>query len=292
MESKAHIYPLRSAADVEQIRGALSESTTKRVVIIGGGYIGLETAASLTKIGAKVKVIEREDRVLARVTTPEMSTFFTKLHTDHGVDVLTGQSVTQITNDDDALSVICNDGSVQPADVIILGVGVRVNTELAEAAGLDVANGIRVDHTAATNDDSIFAIGDCALHHNPHYDSDVRLESVQNAVDQAKIAAGAICGKEVNYDSIPWFWSDQYDLKLQIVGLSTGYDRALLRKEAGDGIKFSIWYFAGDRLLAVDAINNARAYVIGTKLIKSGQLIDFEKLADPEVVLKPVHILR
>ena len=291
LDAANSVYPLRSAADVEQIRTALADGTKRRVVIIGGGYIGLETAASLTKIGAKVKVIEREERVLARVTTPEMSAFFTELHENNGVEVLTGRSVISFSSDGEVTKVNCTDGSVHPADVVILGVGVRVNTELAEAAGLTVQNGIRVNEFTATNDENIFAIGDCAYHRNPHYDSLVRLESVQNAVDQAKVAAAAVCGREIAYDAIPWFWSDQYDVKLQIVGLSGGYDRAILREEAGDDVKFSIWYFAGQRLLAVDAVNNARAYVIGTKLISSGAVIDQAKLADPETVLKPANIL-
>jgi len=187
--------------------------------------------------------------------------------------------------------VICSDGTQYEADIIVIGVGIQVNTELAEKAGLTIENGIRVDATAKTNDDHIYAIGDCTFHHNPHYDRFVRLESVQNAVDQAKIAAANICGKRTIYDNLPWFWSEQYDIKLQMVGLSKGYDQVITRKETGAGKSLSVWYFKGDTLLAVDAINNAKAYVYGTKFIKSGEKIDKSKLADPLAEFKPINLL-
>jgi 3-phenylpropionate/trans-cinnamate dioxygenase ferredoxin reductase subunit len=167
-----------------------------------------------------------------------------------------------------------------------------VNLELAKEAGILIENGIKVDETAKTSDTNIYAIGDCTFHFNPHYDRFIRLESVQNAVDQAKIAAAAICGKTPVYNSIPWFWSDQYDIKLQMVGLSTGYNKVLLRKEEGDLQKFSIWYFKDDELLAVDAVNNAKAYVIGTKFIKERKLVDPIKLTDPTTPFKPLNLVK
>ncbi len=283
-----NLYPLRTAKDVENIRNTLGGAHGKKVVIIGGGYIGLETAASLRKLGAEVTVLEREDRVLARVTTPIMSNFFTHLHEDNGVKVLAGKNVVELADHEGGTEVRCSDGSVYAAHLVVVGVGIRLNTELATAAGLEVDNGIRVDESTQTSNPDIYAIGDCTRHHNPHYDRLVRLESVQNAVDQAKVAAKAICGEEATYDAIPWFWSDQYDVKLQMVGLAEGGDEVVVRQEEGEGHKFSIWYFRGDALLAVDAVNNAKAYVLGTRFIKSGQAIDRRKLVDPTVNLKEI----
>lgn len=290
LDNAKNIFPLRTMADVEGIRKALGESPKKNVVIIGGGYIGLEIAASLNKLGATVTVLEREERILARVTVSEMSEFFHSLHQKKGVDILTKKNVTAVETNTEH-TIICDDGSAYFADIIIIGVGIRVNTEIAEKAGLVTENGIKVDAMAKTSNEEIYAIGDCTFHHNPHYDRFVRLESVQNAVDQAKVAAAAICGKEVIYDSIPWFWSDQYDVKLQIVGLSEGHDNSIIRKEEKEQPCFSIWYFSGDRLLSVDAINNAKAFVLGTKFIKTGQLINKSNLADTSVELKPAHLM-
>lgn len=292
IDTAKHLYPLRTAADVENIRTAMGDGAGKRVVIIGGGYIGLEIAASMKKLGADVTVLEREERVLARVTAPEMSAFFQSLHADRGVEVLTNKNVISISTKDGLNTVACSDDTHYEADIIILGVGIRVNLELAQDAGLAIENGIRVDATARTSDENIYAIGDCSYHHNPHYDRMVRLESVQNAVDQAKVAAAAISGKEVTYDTTPWFWSDQFEVKLQMVGLSTGYNQLIRRDEEGDSIKFSVWYFKDDQLLAVDAVNNAKAYVLGTKFIKEGVKVDKLKLADPTVEFKPVNLVK
>jgi len=289
--SSNKIFPLRTAADVANIRTCLAESENKRVVVIGGGYIGLETAASLIKLGASVTVLEREERILARVTAPEMSAFFQNLHAENGVDIFTQKNVIAIETNNEEKLVKCDDGVSYTANIIIVGVGIHVNTEMAASAGLTIENGIKVDETAKTVDDDIYAIGDCTFHYNPHYDRFVRLESVQNAVDQAKVAAFAICGNETRYDTIPWFWSDQFDVKLQMVGLSQGYDQVILRKEADNEKCFSVWYFKVDHLLAVDAVNNAKAYVYGTKFIKSGDKIDKAKLEDPEVEFNPINLL-
>ncbi len=291
LDNAHQCYPLRTATDVHHIRQALLQSAQKRVVIIGGGYIGLETAASMHKMGANVTVLEREPRILARVTAPLMSDFFQQLHSDHNVDIFTAKDVTRIDTKDNSNIVICADGSQYPADIIVVGVGIRVNAELASAANLTVENGIVVDESARTNDENIYAIGDCSYHHNIHYNRMIRLESVQNSVDQAKVVAASICGKDILYDSIPWFWSDQYDVKLQMVGLATGYTKIVQRKEPGAGHKFSVWYFANKRLLAVDAVNHAKAYVIGTKLIKSGAVIDQHKLSDINIELHPDSLI-
>lgn len=291
IDTSKNVFPIRTAKDIADIRSALDQSKDKRIVIVGGGYIGLEAAASLKKAGADVTVLEREERVLARVTAPEMSNFFKELHTENEVPILTAKDVKAIETQRGYNEVLCTDGSRYIADILILGCGIRVNQELAKEAGLGIENGIRVNSMARTNDKDIYAIGDCTFHYNPHYDRFIRLECVQNAVDQAKVAAAAICGKEPIYDTIPWFWSDQYDVKLQMVGLSEGYDRALVRKEVNRDNCFSIWYFKGDTLLAVDAVNNAKAYVYGTKFIKSGEKIDTSKLLDSSIEFKPANLL-
>ena len=293
IESIQHLYPLRTAADVSNIREAFVKSEQKRIVIIGGGYIGLETAASLKKLGASsVTVLERESRILARVTAPEMSQFFENLHAEKGVSILTNKNVSLLVNNEETSEVYCEDGSVYPADIVIVGVGIHVNSELAEQAGIEIENGIKVNGQCQTNLKDIYSIGDCSFHHNPHYDRYIRLESVQNAVDQAKITAAALCEKEANYDTLPWFWSDQYDVKLQMVGLSTGYNDVVVRKEIeqDDSHKFSVWYFKDEELLAVDAINNAKAYVMGTKFIKSRLMIDKNKLIDNRIDIKTLSL--
>ncbi|XQW83425.1 NAD(P)/FAD-dependent oxidoreductase [Thalassotalea piscium] len=285
IEQANNLFALRTQSDVEKIRQALKLSKDKRVVIIGGGYIGLETAASIKKLGGEVTVLERENRLLARVTSPEMSDFFKQLHITHGVNIETNQNVSSIKIIDGKQVVSCEDNKEYIADLIIVGVGIRVNQELAKQAGLSVENGITVDEHCLTSDKNIYAIGDCAFHYNKHYSRWLRLESVQNAVDQSKISASSICGKEVSYDAIPWFWSDQFDIKLQMVGLASGYDKVIVRKEVNEESKFSVWYFKGDELLAVDAINHAKAYVLGTKLIKSKAIINKVHLANAEILL-------
>ncbi|PWJ43883.1 NAD(P)/FAD-dependent oxidoreductase [Sediminitomix flava] len=291
IEKAKNLFPLRSAKDVSDIKTAFKESEQKRVLIIGGGYIGLETAASLKKMGGMVSVLEREDRVLARVATAPISTFFQSYHKEKGVEIFCEKNVVSIRTDENQNVVTCADGSTFEADIIIVGVGVSVNAELAEKAGLELENGIKVNAFTQTNDENIYAIGDCSFHHNPHYDRSHRLESVQNAVDQAKVAAKNICGIPTNYESIPWFWSDQFEVKLQMIGLFEGLTESVVRKEADNPLKFSVWHFKGDELLAVDAINNPKAYVIGTKFIKERTLVDKEKLSDPLTELKPKNLI-
>ncbi|SNR16608.1 NAD(P)/FAD-dependent oxidoreductase [Tenacibaculum jejuense] len=277
-----HVFTLRNANDVDGIRKALHKTNTKNVVIIGGGYIGLETAASLKKLGANVTVLEREQRILARVTTSYLSDFFHNLHKTNSVNIFTKKNVIEITDS----KVICEDSSSYDADIIIVGVGIQVNTELAKQVDLKIENGICINKRTETSQENIYAIGDCTYHYNIFYDRYVRLESIQNAVDQAKIAAKNICEIDATYDSVPWFWSDQYDVKLQIVGLADGYDNKVIRIE-GDK-KFSIWYFKGEELLAVDSINNAKSYVLGTKYIKTKVRIDKVALVNPESDLKSI----
>ncbi|MEP0212365.1 MAG: FAD-dependent oxidoreductase [Cellulophaga sp.] len=278
-------FCLRTAEDVANIKEAYNASKNKRVVIIGGGYIGLETAASLQKIGAEVVVLERESRILKRVATSVISNFFRDLHTHNGVQIFENKEVNKIENEADVTKVYSTDGSCYKADILILGVGVVPNTDLAKMANLDLKNGICVSNTGVTSNTSIYAVGDCSYHYNPHYKTYIRLESVQNAVDQSKVVAASIAGKEYVYDTIPWFWSDQYNIKLQIVGLANNYTDSIIREEQNKENVISVWYFKNDELLAVNAINNTKAYVLGTKFIKEGKKIDKEKLAKASIPL-------
>lgn len=282
LEHASNIYTLRTAADVLKIKKAFNELRLKRVVIIGGGYIGLETAASLKKLGGDVSVLEREDRLLARVTSTEMSDFFNELHTSNGVDIRTSQNVVELSSTDNVTKVTCEDTSTFEADIVIIGVGVRVNQTLAVQANIECDNGIKVNNACQTSAQHIYAIGDCSYHYNTHYNRWMRLESVQNAVDQGKVAAANICEKTTSYNTIPWFWSDQFDIKLQMVGLSAGYTEQIIRKEPEDKNKFSVWYFKGDELLSVDAVNHAKAYVLATKLLKQKANIDKQALLNSE----------
>jgi len=283
-------FALRTAQDAINIRKYIEDNQPKNVVIIGGGYIGLETAASLTKLGLQVSVIERENRILARVTSPEMSDFFRQLHVANGVHIHEGQTVSSISSDNGKTVVICNDNTKHKADLIIIGTGISVNLEIAKAAGVLIDQGIKVDKHCKTNVSRIYAIGDCTNHPSTFYNRDVRLESVQNAVDQAKVAAANICEREISNDAIPWFWSDQYDLKLQMVGLQQGYNEVITRTTASEdgNYKFSMWYFLNDQLLAVDAVNDSKAYVYGTKYIKSRSIINKQLLSDASIELKSI----
>lgn len=284
IESSNKVFPLRSLEDVQQIKEAVYAVQSKRVAIIGGGYIGLETAASLRKLGAKVTVLEREERVLARVTCEEMSSFFQRLHTSNGVQILTQKEVVQVKDHPSKVELHCSDSSMFTADICILGVGISPNTVLAQENGLKTENGILTDSFGRSSDPEIYAIGDCSNHFHERYQTHLRLESVQNAVDQAKVAVANICGKETLYDNIPWFWSDQYSTKLQIAGLSSSYTEVICRKSSEDS--FSLWYFHHDTLLAVDAINDTKAYVNGMKWLKNKTRLDKEKIGNREEELK------
>lgn len=283
LQNAKHVFPLRTALDVNNIKQAMCEKAEPKVVIIGGGYIGLETAASLKKLGADVTVLEREERILARVTTPTMSSYFASLHDQNGVKIQCSKNVERLTYGT-SNQLHCDDNTTYDADIIIVGVGVRVNTDLAKMANIEIDNGLKVNEFGATAANNIYAIGDCSNHFNPHYGRFIRLESVQNAVDQAKSVAQAICGKPTPYNAIPWFWSDQFNIKLQIVGLSQGFTDVIVRKEHAD--KFSLWYFKDSQLLAVDAVNNAKDYVVATKAIKNALIIDKTALEDPSLAVQ------
>lgn len=259
------IYYLRTVADIDQIAASLPN--VKKAVIVGGGYIGLETAASLRKKNIEVTVIEAVDRILQRVTAPVMSEFFARVHREEGVTVLEGTGLGEFLGSEGHVNGIrTSNGDTIDADIVIVGVGIVVNDELAKDCGLSVDNGIVVNDYCETDDEHILAIGDCTNHYNAHYDRRIRLESVPNANEQARIAAKTICGKKVAYNSLPWFWSDQYDIKLQIAGLSQGYDAIEVRGD-NNSRKFCVYYLKDGELIAVDAVNSPKEFMQGKKLI-------------------------
>ena len=258
------VVTLRSLLDAARIRRELQPG--HRVVVIGGGYIGLEVAAIARGMGLEVTVLEAAERVLGRVVAPDVSRFFTRLHRNHGVDLRVGTGVIRIAGETRAEAVVLADGTSIPADFVLLSIGAVPETTLAEVAGLDVRDGILVDGSARTSALDVYAAGDCARFQSGRFGRSIRLESVQNAIDQAKAAAEAMLGREPGYDPVPWFWSDQYDVKLQIVGLSQGYDRIDIDGDPETG-PFSVAYIADDKLLAVDSINHARRHMQSRKLI-------------------------
>jgi 3-phenylpropionate/trans-cinnamate dioxygenase ferredoxin reductase subunit len=283
------VHYLRDIGDVDQIKHFVGKG--KSTVIIGGGYIGLETAASLRKLGMEVTVLEAMPRVLQRVTTEEISAFYTRIHTEEGVKIITDASVQSIEGSKHAESVKLADGTELKADLVIIGVGVIPATSLAEEAGLEVGNGIIVDEYARTSDHNIVAAGDCSFHHNPIYGRDLRLESVQNANDQAKVAANTICGKLEAYKALPWFWSDQYDLKLQIAGLSQGFDQVIIRGSTETGRSFAAFYLSEGKLLAVDAINRPKEFMLCKRALSNEVTVDCNLLADESIDIKTVFNL-
>ncbi|MGB5111280.1 MAG: FAD-dependent oxidoreductase [Mycobacterium sp.] len=272
----AGVFYLRTAADVEMIREATSPG--RRAVIVGGGYIGLETAASLRALGLEVTVLEATERVLERVTAPEVSAFFDRIHREEGVNIRTGALVEALSGDGRVREVILAGGESIPADLVIVGIGVEPNTELAAAAGLVVDNGVVIDDQARTSDPDIVAAGDCASHHMARYGRRIRLESVPSAVEQAKVAAATVCGKSKNIAALPWFWSDQYDLKLQIAGLNTGYDEVVLSGDPTRDRDFTCFYLRAGELIAADCINRPRDFMFSKRAITQQVPIDRAEL--------------
>lgn len=270
------IHYLRTAADVELIRAAATPG--RRVVIVGGGYIGLETAASLCSLGMNVTVLEATERVLERVTAPEVSAFYTRIHNGEGVEIRTHALVEAFFGNGGVQEVVLADGESIPADLVIVGVGVVPNTELASAAGLSVDNGIVIDDQARTSDPDIVAAGDCTSHTMARYGSRIRLESVSSAGEQAKIAAATICGKHSAIAALPWFWSDQYDLKLQIAGLNAGYDEVLLSGDPSRERDFSCFYFREGELIAADCVNRPRDFMSSKRAISQQLRVDRSEL--------------
>jgi 3-phenylpropionate/trans-cinnamate dioxygenase ferredoxin reductase subunit len=281
------VHYLRSIADVAGIREDFQSG--RRLVVIGAGYIGLEVAAVAQQAGLVVTVIEMADRVMSRVVSPEISDFYQIEHTNQGVRFRLSTSVSALKGKKRVKSVTTSDDEEIPADLVVIGVGILPNTELATAAGLDVENGIVVDDHCRTGDPDIYAMGDCTSHPNAIYDRRLRLESVHNALEQAKTTAANICGKDASYCQVPWFWSDQYDLKLQIAGLSEGYDGVAVRGNPAER-SFSCLYLMENRLIAVDAINAPRDFVQSKQLIADRNEIDHGLLDDATVALKDLAI--
>ncbi|MES2020252.1 MAG: FAD-dependent oxidoreductase [Pseudomonadota bacterium] len=279
------VHGVRTRADVDRMIAELPAVT--HAIVIGGGYIGLEAAAVLTKLGKPVTVLEAAPRVLARVAGEALSHFYEGEHRAHGVDLRTGVTVESIVGQDGAASgVRLADGTVLPGNLVIVGIGIIPAVAPLLAAGADGGNGVSVDALCRTSLPDIFAIGDCAAHPNPYADGAViRLESVQNANDQATTVAKLLTGEETPYDAVPWFWSNQYDLKLQTVGLSIGYDAVVLRGDVA-ARSFSVIYLKHGHVIALDCVNATRDYVQGRALVVARAVVDPARLADAAVPLK------
>lgn len=281
-----NVHDLRTLADVERIRPQMVAG--RRIVIIGAGYIGLEAAAVASQMGLDVTVLEMAPRVLARVTSEVMSAFFAAEHTAQGVKILTGTALSYLEGADGAVNAaILADGTSLPADLVLAGIGILPNEELAKDAGIACSNGVLTDRDGRTSDPRVFAAGDCAARPLVHYGRTGRLESVHNAIEQGKLAAAAILGQPRPAEDCPWFWSDQYDLKLQIAGLSTGYDQVILRGEA-KARKFAAFYLKAGTLIAVDAVNSPPEFLASKKLIIAGAKPDPARLADTSIAMKDI----
>jgi 3-phenylpropionate/trans-cinnamate dioxygenase ferredoxin reductase subunit len=276
------VFTVRDKADADRL--ATEMKPGHRLLIVGGGYIGLEAAAVARKLGLDVTLIEMADRILARVAAPETADAIRAIHHSEGVQILERMGLTRLIGDDGRVKAAeLSDGRVLDTDLVIVGIGVTPNDRLAADAGLEVQNGIVVDAFGRTTDPDVYAMGDCAV--QDWHGHAVRLESVQNAVDQAEAVAEILAGASEPYRPKPWFWSDQHDVKLQIAGFNLGYDQTVLRPGAREG-SLSVWYFRAGRFIAVDAINDAKAYVTGKKLLDSGRTVDPEAIADPALDLK------
>ncbi|MBC7480020.1 MAG: FAD-dependent oxidoreductase [Pseudorhodobacter sp.] len=274
------VYTVRSLGDVDAMKAEFVAG--RRLIIVGGGYIGLEAAAVAAKLGLDVTVLEMAPRILQRVAAPETSDYFRALHQAHGVKVLESTGLDRLLGDTHVTGARLSNGTELPADFVIVGVGILPGTQLCDAANIALENGIRTDAHGRTSQPHVWAAGDCASF--PWRSGRLRLESVGNAIEQAEAVADNILGRDTPYHAHPWFWSDQYDTKLQIAGLNTGYDRIVTRGPEGEAVSF--WYYQGDTLLAVDAMNDPRAYMVGKRLIEMGKSPDPAAIADPATALK------
>ena len=280
------VFTLRNIADIDRVAPAFQSG--RRLLIVGGGYIGLEAAAVARQLGLEVTLLEMADRILQRVAAAQTSDYFRDLHRRHGVDIRESARMKQLLEADGRVSgAELESGEIIDADLVLVGIGGIANTALAEAAGLDCDNGIRVNEICQTSDPNIFAAGDCACF--TRGGQQIRLESVQNAADQGDLVARHLAGEDVRYDAMPWFWSDQYDCKLQIVGLNHGHDRTVLRPGANEYSQ-SVWYYRGDELLAIDAMNEPKSYAFGRKIIEAGSNPSPQQVADPDTDLKALAL--
>ena len=280
------VHDLRGLADVDRIQPQMVDG--RRLVIVGAGYIGLEAAAVARQMGLEVTVLEMADRVLARVTSPVMSEFYEKEHRAQGVTILTGAHLDHLDGQDGHVrAAVLADGTSIPADMVLVGIGILPNLELAADAGLTIDNGIATDCDARTSDPRIFAAGDCTSRPLVHHGRTGRLESVHNAIEQGKLAAAAILGKPRPPEDCPWFWSDQYDLKLQIAGLNQGYDQIVVRGNP-DERKFAAFYLRNGTLIAVDAVNSPPEFLASKKLIMTGTKVAPDMLKDTSISMKDI----
>lgn len=273
------VFTVRDLADVDAMAPRFVKGA--KVLIVGGGYIGLEAAAVAAKLGLEVTLAEMADRILQRVAAPVTSDYFRALHQQHGVTLREGVGLDRLLGDTQVTGARLSNGTDIAADFVITGVGIEPDVVLAEAAGIEIENGIKVDAQGRTNVLGIWAAGDCTSF--PYRGGRIRLESVPNAIDQAEVVAENILGAGKEYVATPWFWSDQYDVKLQIAGLNAGYDRVVSRRGEGSA---SFWYYLGETLLAVDAANDPRGYMVGKRLIEAGKSPDPALIADPATDLK------
>ena len=281
-ESK-NIYYLRNIEDAEKIKHSIKQNQS--IVIIGGGYIGLEVAATAIKFGCEVTVIEQQDRVMKRVVSKEVSNFFEDYHLSQGVRFIFNDEINSIKRVNNKHEISLSTGKIIHADSILVGIGGIPNTEIAENTNIEINNGISIDSKCKTNVNNIFSMGDCTNFWSELYGKKIRLESVQNAIDQAKVLADNIMNIDSSYDSVPWFWSDQYDLKLQIAGLSEGYDETILRGDKKTK-SFSCLYLKEGKIIAIDAINRPKDFIQSKVLIHEKRRIDREKASNDDFELK------
>lgn len=280
---RSNVFELRNLADVQRLRPAFLPG--RKLLVLGGGYIGLETAAVATQAGLSVHVVERATRVLERVACPHTSVAIRALHQRHGVSIHEGRTLRHVEGDSNVTAVELDTGLRIACDLVVVGVGVVPQTALAESAGLDCDDGILVDSFGRASVPDVWAAGDCARFRlNGEL---TRLESVQNAIDQAEAVADDMLGQGRIYQPVPWFWSDQYDMKLQIVGLNRGYDAVVSHVSAKGA---SHWYFREDRLISVDALNDGRAYMVGKKLLEAGRVVSRSEVERPN--FEPMQLLR
>jgi 3-phenylpropionate/trans-cinnamate dioxygenase ferredoxin reductase component len=280
---RPNVHYVRQIDDIVRLREQFLPG--KRLIIIGGGYIGLEAASVGIKNGLAVTIIEALPRVLARVAAPALSAFYERAHRSHGVDIRTGIGVHSFEGSSSVETVVLADGTRLPVDLLVVGIGLIPNTELAEAAGLEVSNGIVVDSFTRTADPNIYSIGDCCNHENMFLGRRLRLESVPNAIEQARVCAASICGKPTPYSAVPWFWSDQYDLKLQMVGISQGYDEIAIRGDI-NGTSFCAFYLANKTVISAEAVNRPQEFMVAKKLIAARARASVQELEDERLQMR------
>ncbi|MGW5153006.1 NAD(P)/FAD-dependent oxidoreductase [Rhodococcus koreensis] len=285
-----NVHTLRRIADIDEMRAQFTPGA--RLVVLGGGYVGLEVAAVARKSGLDVTVVEASPRVLARVTVPVVSEFYERVHKQHGVDIRTSSSVdsVEVGADGYAVAVKLTDGVRLLADVVVVGIGMEANDELAHEAGLAVDEGVLVDEFCRTTDPRILAIGDCTKHPCAQNGGLRRVESVPNALEQAKVAAAALTGEAQPHDAVPWFWSDQYDVKLQAVGLCPSHDEIIVRGSIDEGRSFSLFYLKDGTVRAANVVNNPRDFMVAKKLVAMKADVDTSRLADPATPLKELLV--